>query len=138
VKGRKRHVLVDTQGWLWGLEVTPANVQDKVGARRLAAQVAPLAPRLAHVWADGGYGGEALAEEYATYGWTLEVVQPVAAARGFAVLPKRWIVERTFGWCVQQRRLRIDYEERPDIAATFIYLAMIGLMARRLVHAPTS
>jgi transposase len=138
VKGRKRHVLVDTQGWLWGLEVTPANVQDKTGARRLAARVAPLAPGLAHVWADGGYGGEALAEAYAAYGWTLEVVQPTAAARGFAVLPKRWIVERTFGWCVHQRRLRIDYEERPEVAATFVYLALIALMTRRLVHVSTS
>src|SRR4029453_3729775 len=65
VKGRKRHLLVDTQGWLWGLVVTPANVQDKVGARRLAAQVAPVAPRLTHLWADGGYGGEALAPDLA-------------------------------------------------------------------------
>jgi putative transposase len=129
---------VDTQGWLWGLVVPPANVQDKVGARRLAAQVAPAAPRLTHLWADGGFGGEALVEDLATYGWTLEVVQPAAATRGFAVLPKRWIVERTFGWCVQQRRLRLDYEERLEVSSTFVYLAMIGLMARRLVHASTS
>jgi transposase len=129
---------VDTQGWLWGLLVTPANVQDKTGARLLAAQVAPLVPRLTHLWADGGFGGEALAAEFASYGWTLEVVQPGGATRGFAVLPKRWIVERTFGWCVQQRRLRIDYEERQEVAATFVYLALIGLMTRRLVHAATS
>ena len=129
---------MDTQGWLWGLLVTPANVQDKAGARRLAAQAAPLTPRLTHVWADGGFGGEALATDLAAYGWTLEVVQPTAAARGFAVLPKRWIVERTFGWWGQQRRLRIDYEERVEVSATLIHLAMIGLMTRRLVHATTS
>lgn len=138
VTGRKRHLLVDSQGWVWGLVVTPANVQDKAGARLLAAQVAPLAPRLTHLWADGGFGGAALAQELAASGWTLEVVRPAGAARGFAVLPKRWIVERTFGWCVQQRRLRLDYEELPEVSATFVYLAMIGLMARRLVHASTS
>jgi putative transposase len=129
---------VDTQGWLWGLLVTPANVQDKTGARRLAAQVAPLAPRLTHVWADGGFASEALADDLAAYGWTLEVVQPTAALRGFAVLPKRWIVERSFGWWTQQRRLRIDYEERMEVSATYVYLAMIGLMTRRLVHTSTS
>jgi putative transposase len=129
---------VDTQGWLWGLVVTPANVQDKVGARRLAAQVAPVAPRLTHLWADGGYGGAVLAAELAGYGWTLQVVQPAAGARGFAPLPQRWIVERTFGWWGQQRRLRLDYEARLEVTATFIYLAMIGLMTRRLVHASTS
>jgi transposase len=129
---------VDTQGWLWGLLVTPANVQDKTGARRLAAQVAPRLPRLTRVWADGGYGGEALATDLAAYGWTLEVVQPPAATRGFAVQPKRWIVERSFGWCTQQRRLRIDYEERLEVSATLIHLALIGLMTRRLVHVSTS
>jgi putative transposase len=129
---------VDTQGWLWGLLVTPANVQDKVGARRLAAQVAPVAPGLTHLWADGGYGGEALADELAGYGWALEVVQPAAGTRGFAPLPKRWIVERTFGWWGQQRRLRLDYEERLEVTATLIHLTMIGLMTRRLVHAATS
>jgi putative transposase len=138
VKGRKRHALVDTQGWLWGLLVTPANVQDKAGARWLAAQVAPLVPRLTHLWADGGFASAALVDEYATYGWTLEVVEPPGAARGFTVVPKRWIVERTFGWWGQQRRLRIDYEERLAVAATFIHLAMIGLMARRLAHDTTS
>jgi transposase len=129
---------VDTLGWLWGLAVTAANVQDKAGARRLAAQVAPVAPRLRRVWADGGYASAALAADLAAYGWTVEVVQSPGAARGFAVLPKRWIVERTFGWWVQQRRLRIDYEERLEVAATFIYLAMIGLMTRRLAHGSTS
>jgi transposase len=130
--------LVDTQGWLWGLLVTPANVQDKAGARRLAAQVAPGVPRLTHLWADGGYGGAALAADLAAVGWTLEVVQPPAARRGFAVQPKRWLVERTFGWWGQQRRLRTDYEERLEVAATLIHLAMIGLMTRRLVHVSTS
>jgi transposase len=129
---------VDTQGWLWGLAVTAANVQDKVGARRLAAQVAPAAPRLGRVWVDGGYASAALVADLAAYGWTVEVVQPPGAARGFAVLPKRWSVERTFGWWVQQRRLRTDYEERLEVAATFIYLAMIGLMTRRLAHGSNS
>lgn len=130
--------MVDTQGWLWGLVVTPANVQDKVGARRLAAQVASGVPRLTHLWADGGFASAALAADLAAYGWTLEVVQPAAATRGFAPLPKRWIVERTFGWCTQQRRLRLDYEERLEVSETYVYLAMIGLMTRRLVHVSTS
>ena len=138
MNGRKRHALVDTQGWLWGLEITPANVQDKVGARQVIAQVAPRAPWLSHLWADGGFDSAALVDECATYGWTLEIVQPPAGRRGFAVLPQRWIVERTFGWWGQQRRLRLDYEEDVAVAATFIYLAMIGLMTRRLVHLATS
>ena len=135
MRGRKRHVLVDTQGWLWGLAVTPANVQDKVGARQVAAQAAPVAPRLTHLWADGGYGSDPLLAEFAASGWTLEVVERPPGTRGFAALPKRWIVERTLGWWTHQRRLRIDYEARLEVATTFVYLAMIGLMTRRLVHA---
>ncbi len=141
MKGRKRHLLVDTLGLLWGLVVGPANEQDKAGARRLAAQAAPALPRLRRVWADGGYESEALAADlHAAYGWTLEVVQPPTGPgrRGFQVVPKRWVVERTLGWLVRQRRLRIDYEGTLDAPATFIQLAMTGLMLRRLaaVHDP--
>lgn len=113
MNGRKRHVLVDTLGLPWGLVVTPANEQDKVGARRPAAQAAPTLPRLQRVWVDGGYESAALvADLHAAYGWTVEVVPPPTGAgrRGFQVVPKRWLVERTLGWLVRQRRLRIDYE----------------------------
>ena len=128
---------MDTLGLLWGLVVTPANVQDKTGARRLAAGSAPALPRLRHVWVDGGYGGDTLATDLRTqYGWTLEVVQPPTDPhqRGFRVVPKRWIVERTLAWLVKQRRLRLDYEATLASSTAFICLAMTGLMTQRLAR----
>ena len=139
MKGRKRHVLVDTQGWLWGLAVGPANEQDKVGARRLAQRVAPAVPRLRHLWVDGGYASEPLLVELQTaFGWTVEVVERPPGTRGFQALPKRWIVERTLGWLVRQRRLRVDYEGTLASPVAFILVAMIGLMLHRLAHATHS
>jgi putative transposase len=96
VKGRKRHLLVDTLGLPLSVYVSPADVQDRVGARLLLAGLKPLAPRLKKIWADGAYGGEELAkwcEEQG--GWELEIVERDKEAKGFEVLPKRWIVERT-------------------------------------------
>ena len=100
VKGRKRHLLVDTLGLPLSIHVTPADVQDRVGAHLLLAGLGPLVPRLKKIWADGAYSGKELAkwcEEQG--GWELEVVERDKEAKGFEVLPKRWIVERTLGGC---------------------------------------
>ena len=87
------------------------------------------------MWVDGGYGGDTLAVDLRTqYGWTVEVVERPPGTRGFQVVPKRWIVERTLAWLVKQRRLRLDYEATLAAASAFILLAMIGLMTRRLAR----
>jgi transposase len=96
VKGRKRHILVDTLGLLWAVRVTPANVQDKTGLRWLLEDWGPFLRRLQLLWADGAYLSESLAAWLqARFGWQLVVTQPPIGSRGFAVAPKRWMVERT-------------------------------------------
>jgi putative transposase len=136
VKGRKRHLLVDSLGLPLSVYVTPADVQDRAGARCLLAGLKPLVPRLKKIWADGAYSGEELArwcEEEG--GWELEVVERDRRAQGFKVLPKRWIVERTFGWLRRDRRLGKDYEQKVQTSETLIEVAMIWLMLRRLARA---
>lgn len=136
VKGRKRHPLVDTLGLPLSVCVTPADVQDRAGARLLLAGLKPLVPNLKKIWADGAYGGANLArwcEEQG--GWQLEVVERDRKVRGFEVLPKRWIVERTFGWLRRDRRLGKDYERKVQTSETLIEVAMIRLMLRRLARA---
>lgn len=132
VKGRKRHIAVDTQGLLLAVWVSPASVGDRDGARELLAFCHGSYPRLSLVWADGGYGGP-LAEEVATaYGLTLEIVQKPQCRKGFSVLPRRWGVERTFAWLGKCRRLSKDYEALPASSEAMIRLAMTRLMLRRV------
>ena len=137
VKGRKRHLLVDTLGLPLSVYVTPADVQDRAGAHFLLAGLKPLAPRLKRIWADGAYASEELArwcEE--TGGWELEIVERDREAEGFKVLPKRWIVEWTFSWLLRNRRLGKDYERRVQISETLIEVATVRLILKRL-HRPT-
>jgi putative transposase len=106
VKGRKRHLLVDTLGLPLSIYVTPADVQDRVGARLLLAGLKPLMPRLKKIWADGAYGGDPLAQWcHKEGGWELQVVERNPDTEGFEVIPKRWIVERTLSWIGQNRRM---------------------------------
>lgn len=132
VKGRKRHLLVDTLGLMLAVWMTPADVQD----RDAAAAVMPLAaeqfPTLQKVWADGGYEGPRMQATASEAGIELEVVKRSDQARGFVVLPKRWIVERTFGWLNRERRLSKDYERQEDSSEAFIHIGMTRLMLRRL------
>ena len=126
-------MLVDTLGLVWGLLVLPADVQDRDAAKPLLTSVAGRLPRLKVVWADGGYAGQLIDWVLATCGWALQtVLRPVAAA-GFVLLPKRWIVERTFAWLGRYRRLSKDYEANPRSSETWIYIAMIHRMARLLM-----
>ncbi len=137
VHGRKRHIVVDTMGLLLLVVVTAASVQDIPGGRQLLTQLQqslPL-PRLQLLWADGGYGGHPFAAWVkATFGWIWQVVQRPPGTNGFQVLPRRWVVERTFGWLLNYRRLSKDYEELPQTSEAFIYLAMSHLMVRRLAR----
>ncbi len=112
--------------------VHAADVQDRDGAKLVLAKLLGGFPRLALIWADGGYAGQLLGWAQAAGRWTIEVVPKPAEQRGFAVLPKRWIVERTFAWLGRYRRLSKDYEERPGSSETMIRIAMIHLMLHRL------
>jgi putative transposase len=135
VKGRKRHILVDTLRLPLSVYVTSADVQDRVGVRCLLAGLKPFVPRLKKIWADEAYAGEKLAgwlEEQG--GWELEIVERDRKAKGFEVLPKRWIVERTFSWLIRNRRLSKDYERLVQTSETFIEVAMIRLLLRRLAR----
>jgi putative transposase len=136
VKGRKRHLLVDILGLPLAVYVIPADVQDRAGARCLLAGLKPLVPRLKKIWADGAYSGKEFAEWCRERGgWELEVVERDREAEGFNVLPKRWIVERTFAWLVRNRRLVKDYERKVQTTETFIEVAIIRLILRRLARA---
>src|SRR5215208_2269400 len=139
VKGRKRHLLVDTLGLVLSVYVTSADVQDRVGARCLLAGLKALLPRLKKIWADGAYTGEKLVSWCKEQGkWELEIVGRSSSSmdtEGFAVLPRRWIVERTFGWLIRNRRLSKDYERKVQSSETFIEVAMIRLILTRLARA---
>jgi putative transposase len=133
VKGRKRHVPVDTLGLLLSVSVTPANTSDQAGARRLLSGLKPLQPRLELIWADSAYRGDVLARWCATEGeWRLEIITREPQAQGFMVRPWCWIVERTLAWIGRQRRLSKDYERKVQTSETFLTLAMIRLMVTRV------
>lgn len=140
MSGRKRHLLVDTQGLVLKVVVSAADVQDRDGARLLAHALqvyGPELPRLCLVWADAGYAGQLEDDLRQQMGWTLEVVkrsdtQPRSA---FAVQPHRWIVERTFSWWGGLRRLSKDYEYQVESSEALIYAGMSHLMLRRLTRA---
>jgi putative transposase len=122
-------VLVDTLGLIWGLVVLPADVQDRDGAQTLLAGLGRRLPRLQVIWADGAYTAVA-AWVKETLGWLLTTILRPTGVKGYVHLPKRWIVERTFGWLGRYRRLSKDYESNPRSSETWIYLAMIHRMSR--------
>lgn len=132
VKGRKRHILVDVMGLLIAVMVHEANIQDRDGAKLLLSKVAGRLPRLQLIWGDGGYAGKLIDWVRSKCGWVLEIVRRAENTVGFKVFPRRWVVERTFGWLGRYRRLSKDYEGRMDTSEAFIYIAMINNMARRL------
>lgn len=139
VKGRKRHLLVDTLGIPLSYYVTPADMHDTQGARRLLGGLKYVVPQLKIIWADSAYRGKDLADWCKTVGgWDLEVVKHIRGTKGFAVRPKRWIVERTFGWLSRNRRMSKDYERRVQTSETLIELAMTRLLVRRLAKHRTS
>jgi putative transposase len=114
------------------LTVHAASVQDRDGAKLVLEPLAGKLPRLQRLWADGGYAGQVVGWVREKTGWELEIVKRADDVRGFVVIPKRWIVERTFAWLNKCRRLRTDYEHLIASSEAMIRLAMIGLMVRRL------
>ena len=134
VTGRKRHILVDTLGLLLSVSVQPADVQDRDGARDLLRTARRLFPFVERIFADAGYQGPKMAKVVADTGcWTLQIVRRSDAHR-FVVLPKRWIVERTFAWISRNRRLARDFERYAGTVAAFVRLAMIRIMLKRLTR----
>lgn len=145
--GRKRHILVDTQGFILAIKVLAANIADRAGAHLLLDGLASTFPRLSHLFADHGYDGEPFEQWLSQHlGWEIEIVpppshwelingQPVEMRKpkgGFQVQRKRWIVERTFGWLIRFRRLARDYEGLPSSSEAFIQVAAIRLFLTRL------
>jgi len=132
VSGRKRHILVDTIGLLLLVVVHQASVQDRDGAKLVLAKVKDQFPRLKLVWADGGYAGQLIEWVKEQLQCVLEIVKRRDDVRGFHVLPRRWVVERTLAWLSRHRRLSKDYERLAETSETFVYAAMMHLMLRRL------
>lgn len=135
VSGRKRNLLVDTLGLVVLAKVTAANVQDVHAGKQLFSAIAErpeLLLRLEKIVADGGYRGELIEWVQKNLNVVLEIVLKLGNQKGFQVLPKRWIVERTFAWITRNRRLARDYERLAESSEAFIYLAMIRLGLRRL------
>ena len=163
VKGRKRHLLVDTEGLLLKVKVHSAKVPDQDGLRLLLQSARAALSRLKHLWLDAGYEGKGKRWAEEVLGLSVEVVrkppkpipekvaqiwaqewakegkkvdwQRLMAPRGYVALPRRWVVERTFSWLGQNRRMSKDYERLCASAEAFVYAAMIRLMARRLARA---
>ena len=165
IRGRKRHLLVDTEGFVLQAKVHSAKVMDYEGIKELPDRAKGMFPRLSHLWLDAGYSAEDKGGDWVqkTLGWTVEITRrprkaapkevPMAWAeqwtkegvivdwqeflppRGFIVLPRRWVVERTFAWISQNRRMSKDYERLPESGEAFIYVAMTRLMVRRLARA---
>jgi putative transposase len=128
--GRKRHIVVDTLGLLVGVLVTPASVSDTAGGISLLQGLGPIGRKLRLLWVDGGYQPRIQQWVIEHTRLRLEPVLRPAGQKGFHVLPRRWVVERTFAWLSQYRRLGRDYEVLPLHSQAMIYLAMIRLMAR--------
>ncbi len=131
VKGRKRHILVDTLGLLLKAKVLSADIQERDGAKMLFSEIKEQMPRLRLIWADGGYRGKLIVWVAVQCLWILEIVKRNDREKVFKVLPKRWIVERTFSWLNRNRRLSKDYERKPTSAEAWIYLSMSILMLKR-------
>ena len=134
VKGRKRHIVVDTLGLLLAVVVHRADIDERRGASFVLARLSKVRvnfPRLKVIFADAGYSGEFETQVKKTYRWLLEIIRRPFGVKMFVLLPKRWIVERTFAWLTNQRRLSVDYERSVKVSEAMIQLAMIRIMIRR-------
>lgn len=133
IKGRKRHIMTDTCGHLIALRVHTANIQDRDGAPGVFARLRREARKLRRVYADGGYAGPKLRDALNDMGrWTIEIVKRSDTAEGFEVLPRRWVVERTFAWLGRCRRLEKDWEKTIESAEAWVLIAHIRRMTRSI------
>jgi putative transposase len=146
----KRHILVDTEGFLLSVVVHAASLPDRKGGQRVLQAAGGSFPRLQHIWADQGYTGTLVRWAAQEYGWTVQVVYPtdrqfkryapdvladLGYEEGFHVTPRRWVVERTFSWLGRHRRLSKDYERLASTEEALIYLVGIRLLLARLAAA---
>lgn len=132
IKGRKRHILTDTCGFLIFILVHAADIQDRDGAADVLKAIRQRFPWLRHVFADGGYAGPKLRNAMASHGtWTIEIIKRSDTAKGFEILPRRWVVERTFAWLGRCRRLAKDWETSVSSSAAWALIASIRMVTRR-------
>ena len=124
--------MTDTQGFLLGVVVHEANIQDRDGAKCVFEKIGPTAKQLKRVWADGGYAGKLIEWVSENCDWTLEIVKRSDDQKGFKIIPRRWVVERTFAWMARYRRLSKDYEFLTETTEAMMYLSMTRLMLHRL------
>lgn len=132
IVGRKRHIAVDTSGRLLLVNLTTADISDSVGAQAILDAIRKRWPCVRHLFADGAYDRRQLLDKAEFLGFTVEIVRRID--EGFKILPRRWVVERTFGWLTRYRRLVRDYEARIDVSEAMIYAAMSSLIIRRITH----
>jgi transposase len=137
INGRKRHIAVDTLGLVLSVIVTAASVQDRDGACRLLALLRERFSTIALIWADGGYAGRLVNWATQVLALTITIVKRTEDTTGFAVLPRRWVVERTFGWLMRYRRLVRDYERRPEHHQAMVLWATVTIMTRQLARTTT-
>jgi putative transposase len=139
IKGRKRFILTDTQGLLLAVWICAASISEKKGVMQFLRYI-KLVPHLAEmcksiqlVWVDGGYRGQELLDYVKQlWGWTWQVVMRTDKIKGFKILPRRWVVERTFAWLLHSRRLNKDYEKNRRNSQSMVYLAMLSIMLKRV------
>jgi putative transposase len=135
ISGRKRHIIVDTLGLVWAVAVHAASDQDQSGACRVLYALWEQVRGIQVIFGDSAYGRAGLPEWIrSTLGWIIQPVLRPVGVKGFVVLPKRWIVERTFSWLGRSRRLSKDYERNPETSETMIRIAMTQLMLKRLAN----
>ncbi|MFZ1429633.1 MAG: IS5 family transposase [Geminicoccaceae bacterium] len=134
LKGRKRHIVVDTDGRLLMVNLTSADIQDAAGAEQIVLGIRKRWPWLKHLFADGAYDRGKLMSRAAYHDFVIEVVRKLEHQQGFQVLPRRWVVERSFGWMIRWRRLVRDYERHCDISEAMIHVALGSLLLRRVVQ----
>jgi len=136
IMGRKRHIVTDTAGHLVGLIVHIASIQDRDGAVAVLASIRRLYPWLRHIFADGGYAGDKLRHALLAFGrWTVQIIKRSDAAQGFEVLPRRWVVERTFAWLGRCRRLAKDFETNLTSSTAWTLIAHVRRLTRTLARA---
>lgn len=134
IKGRKRHIITDTDGRLVEAVVHPADIQDRDGGPLVAKSLKHKYPWLRHLFADGGYRGQKFVSglKKAGAGWSVQIIKRSDKAMGFEVLPRRWVVERTFAWLGRNRRLAKDFEASIASSTAWLFLASIALLLRRI------
>jgi putative transposase len=134
IVGRKRHIAVDTDGRLLMVNLTTADISDSAGAQAILDAIRRRWPWVKHLFADGAYDRGKLMSKAAFLDFVIEIIRRIDDEPGFKVLPRRWVVARTFGWLMRWRRLVRDYEQRLDVSRTMIHVARGSLLLRRIAH----